>query len=432
MRVPLTLLLLALLAPTAMAGIEEKPLPNGWRGPVYLAFDKQGNLWMTLDDTWALARYDPRTGAGQAYPLPAPKPDANAAMGGIGFTSNGMVWTGTGTHLFGLNPANGSYLAKRLPEPAQLGGELYVAPDDSIYYAIVDQDEIVHLDTRTGQIETLPLPSKPFGPIGFTPAANGGVLLTATYANALATYDPVNSTLDLAAQGVQGPVGVARAGPDAYVAEMGANSISHVKLPTSKPMRFTTSPSAYYPTSGPAGILVARDGSVWFAEHFSDRISRFDPENLTLHEYEVPSAPGSNVQHVAQDANGRVWFAEYSTSKIGIATFTNEPVPDALANLTIAPGQRLEITLPATQGALLAMGPDETLNATIQAGKLVLVASPKASGEQYVLLTTNDGKDHHGRYVHVQVEAAKGTPAPGIVLALLALVGVALLRRARR
>lgn len=432
-RLLLSLFALVLLAPTALASIDERPLPKGWEGPARVAFDAHGQLWITLEGSWAIARYDPGTGTGQIYKLPVPKPDPEAAVGGLAFGPDGIVWTGTGTHLLGLNPTNGSFLVKRLPNPGQLGGDIYVAPDDTLYYALVDRDEIVHLDARTGEIESLPLPSQPFGPIGFASTGSGSVLVTATYGNLLATFEPDNGTLDLSAKGIQGPIGVAHAGSTAYVAEMGANTISRVMLPTGELAHFATSPSPYYPLSGPAGVLIAKDGSIWFAEHFADKIARFDPANLTLHEYEAPSAPGTNLQYVTQAGDGRIWFAEASTNKLGIATYTHEEPPAlAVSNVTMRAGDTTRLDLGAASAGLLANGPGAWLNATMDGQTLVLKSTKEARGDQFVLLTNRDGKDHAGRYLIVHMEDAKPSPSAPLLLALGAVGFVATLLRRRR
>ncbi|MDQ2911271.1 MAG: hypothetical protein M3R39_09705, partial [Actinomycetota bacterium] len=88
--------------------------------------------------------------------------------------------------------------------------------------------------------------------------------------------------------------------------------------------------------TGPLGIGLDADGSVWFTEDFSNRIARLKPSQAqpftaapTLDHFKIPSSvavfdrehPGGAVTAVphslALDRQGRVWFTEAATGKIG-------------------------------------------------------------------------------------------------------------------
>ena len=431
MRAPVFALLLLLVIPTVQAGIEEKALPAGWEGPTHLAAGPGGQLWVVLEQSWALGRFDVVSGQGQLYPLPVSQPAGEASLGNLVVAPDGTVYLGTPTHVVRLFPTNGSYLTYPMPVRAQLGGDVNLAPDGSLWYALVDADRLVRLES-TGRMTHFAMPDAPFGPLGIEPDPQGGFYVTGTYGDTLARYDPATSGMTLSTQRVQGPVGIRRDAQGAlWVAEMGASSISRVLPSLSASERFPTTPSPYYPISGPAGVHVAPDGGVWFVEHFADRISRLDPVNRTLHEYEVPSAPGTNVQYLAPGPDGAVWFAQYSTNKIGRATHDATRVPFELPlNVTLRAGESLRIPLNAT-GTLLTGVSEPKLNATIQDGALVLHAAQDASGAHNVLVSVQDGRDTVGRYVRVEVQEAAPakTPGPSLVLFLGLLV---VLARARR
>lgn len=431
MRLLAALALLTLAIPLASAGAEEFPLPAGWEGPTHLEFDAAGTLWVVLDGSWALGRFDPNSKTGAIYPLGVAR-TPEAGLGGIDVATDGTVWLGTPRHLVQLYPGNGSFNEYALPGTSLVSGDVHVAPDGIVWYALTSADLLLRLDPKDGNTTTFPLPNKPFGPLEFK-EDDGGFYVTATYANTYARYDPATSGLAIGRASVAGPVGIDE-DPQGklWIAEMGASTVSHVEHATGRLERYPTSHSPYYPTSGPAGIHVQPDGVVWFVEHFADRISRLDHDAKTLHEYEVPSAPGTNVQFLAPAKDGSIWFAEFSKNQIGRVTFTDEPVLDqGPDNITVRVGGKVEIEVGPVEGAsLVAAGPDETLNATVANGKLVVTAAgtavPTKEGAppSYVLLTANHGKYTAGRYIPVTIAAAeKDTPG----LAVLALVGVAVI-----
>lgn len=431
MRVLLAFALLLQL-PTSQAAAEEFELPAGWNAPTHLAFDSGGRLWVTLDDTWALGRYDSTTRTGALFRLPVDKPDPEASMGNVLPAPDGTVWVGTPTHLLHLFPQNASFGVYELPVPTQLGGDLFLAGDGSVWYALVDADRLVRLDPATGATENFAMPNQPFGPLEFEPTPEGGFYLTGTYANTYAKYTPSTSSLELGLAQVQGPVGIDAQEGKLWIAEMGGNTVARVDPKTGARERYPTSPSPYYPLSGPAGLLAQPDGSVWFVQHFADRIARLDPANRTLHEYEVPSAPGTNVQFLAQGPDGAFWFAEHSKHRIGRVTFGGEAAPEGPVDLTLKPGDRVDIALSPTDSPWVALGPDDALNATIEENRLVLRAGREATGSYNVLLAKAGDGVNVGRYMRVTIQAANETslPALPIALAVLALASVLWRRRA--
>lgn len=434
-----------LVAPTASAAAEEFALPGGWDGPTHLAFDNTGQIWLTLDTSWALGRFDPATGTGDIYPLRVAK-TPEGGMGGLDVAPDGTVWVGTSRHLVQLFPSNGSFAEYQLPGTSLVSGDVYVAPDGIVWYALTSVDILLRLDPATGNTTQFPLPNKPFGPLDFKETADGGFFLTATYGNTYASYDPETSGLAIGRATVAGPVGIDQA-PDGkvWIAEMGASTVSQIEHQTGRLERYPTTHSPYYPSSGPAGIHVQPDGVVWFVEHFADRISRLDPVKKTLHEYEVPSAPGTNVQYLAPAPDGSVWFAEFTKNRVGRATFTNEPIfPAGPDSITLAAGSTASFEITGAAGEILtAAGPAEWLNATFANGNLVVKAETSApitrtedgsstsTPDHYVLLSSNHGNYTAGYYIPVTITSAKqsDTPALPIFGALGILATLAILRR---
>jgi virginiamycin B lyase len=118
----------------------------------------------------------------------------------------------------------------------------------------------------------------------------------------------------------------------------------------------STPPNAY---TLPYWIDKGGDGSLWFNEHTGNKIARFDPEELALVEYWVPSqnrawtlcpqeatACGiANVMQFAVDPANQLWFTEWTENKIAKLDASKQ-VPIAVltpAEVAVAKGESTEI-----------------------------------------------------------------------------------------
>jgi virginiamycin B lyase len=118
----------------------------------------------------------------------------------------------------------------------------------------------------------------------------------------------------------------------------------------------STPPNAY---TLPYWIDKGGDGSLWFNEHTGNKIARFDPEELALVEYWVPSqnrawtlcppeatACGiANVMQFAVDPMNQLWFTEWTENKIAKLDASKQ-VPIAVltpAEVAVAKGESTEI-----------------------------------------------------------------------------------------
>jgi virginiamycin B lyase len=88
------------------------------------------------------------------------------------------------------------------------------------------------------------------------------------------------------------------------------------KLDSSGKLSEVTVPTA---GSGPAGIAVARDGTVWFTELKGNAIGRIDPATGAVREFPIPTK-NAQPDGIAVGPDGRVWFAEVGAGKVGILT----------------------------------------------------------------------------------------------------------------
>lgn len=422
MRLILALILTLLaLAPSASAAVTEAALPSAMKSPLAIEVAPDGQVYFTLDGSWALGHYDPTTGRADSRPLGASRAGEGDALYGIALSSD-AVYTASNAKLHRAGLPLSQPDATDLPAATKLSGGVFVDDAGAVWAALTTSDKLARFGDSLKTFTITPNS----GPLLFARAGKDAALVTLTYANALGRLDTQAGTMTTIATGIQAPTGVAWDGQSAWVGEHGGDSI--VRVTGDKVARFPVAASPYYPISGPNGIVVAHDGAIWSAIHFGDRLSRLDPTNLTIVEYEVPSSPGTNVQHLAVAPDGKVWFAEWSANKIGYAEYSGEKPNFALpaGAQAISPKGTFRFTLDSD--GLQARSGVELISARVDGRQLVVEDKGAPAGTYYVLVSQQTGKTFVGQYVVFDI--AKSTPAPAL-LAALGLVIAALAWRRR-
>jgi virginiamycin B lyase len=122
-----------------------------------------------------------------------------------------------------------------------------------------------------------------------------------------------------------------------------------------------SAPSAAYTL--PYWINKGSNGSIWFNEHTGNKIAVFNPVNMTLIEYWIPTQNAlfgqcqptnakncgiANLLQFSVGNNNDVWFSEWSENKIGRVD-TDKEIPFSISSsekeITIAKGKSAEIKL---------------------------------------------------------------------------------------
>ena len=123
-----------------------------------------------------------------------------------------------------------------------------------------------------------------------------------------------------------------------------------------------SAPSAAYTL--PYWINKGSNGSIWFNEHTGNKIAVFNPVNMTLIEYWIPTQNAlfgqcqpanakncgiANLLQFSVGNNNEVWFSEWSENKIGRVDTDKELLPFSISSsekeITIAKGKSAEIKL---------------------------------------------------------------------------------------
>jgi virginiamycin B lyase len=74
------------------------------------------------------------------------------------------------------------------------------------------------------------------------------------------------------------------------------------------------------PTRGAGAYGIVADpktGYIWYGDQIGNYITRFDPSTQQFAEYPIPTR-GAIPRFIDLDKDGRIWFGEWWTGKIGV------------------------------------------------------------------------------------------------------------------
>jgi len=196
----------------------------------------------------------------------------------------------------------------------------------------------------------------------------------------------------------------------------------------------------------PNAIALDPAGQVWFSEHFSGRIGRYDPNNQALIEYTMPTnsavcskgcTPYSWWMWPGQD--NLVWFVAFGLGEIGYVNST-VPVPFSVAPLTsvtinhgsstslpirvaysgeapaINASATSQDTSPIPSTISLSVGPVRESTNGIETSTITITAAwSSASGPRYVAVTAYNENLTVNAFVRVEVVASIEYTTLGIV-----------------
>ena len=246
----------------------------------------------------------------------------------IAVLSDGSAWLTVSDQnnpsniVFTINPADGSITAFVAPFAGAKFQTLDRAPDDTLWIADYDLDQIVHFDPTTGVFTGYPLDSV-FGtdpqPFGVRVAPDGSVWFTCWWDRSLGRFDPVSGTWDRFDPSSDSPVEIAFSDDGAtvwFTMKIGVNQSPGLGRLDPATGSFDLWTSGYAdPFVTPFGIAVV-DNFVWFLDHGANLLVRFDPSTEEFAFFNtLPNLQDSH--YFAVDTNGVFWITAYVSSAIG-------------------------------------------------------------------------------------------------------------------
>jgi virginiamycin B lyase len=307
-----------------------------------------GNVWFT-DQNNTIWRFSQSTGDFEMFKVPAKYPsmidfDSNGNLYIIGINSQSLFFGNVSSFQNGTSmgfreialPLEG--FAGISPNLITSGGLVVDKERSDVWVSLLafqqKRGQLFQYDIETDRVvRILDLPQDLGAPVGMELDDYGKVWVADHGTSTFFSYDPATENITRFVTSI--------ASPKIY----GGNS----------------PPNAY---TLPYWIDKGANGSLWFNEHTGNKMASFDPEELVLVEYWIPSqnrawtlcAPEAstcgiaNVMQFAADQNSQLWFSEWTEDKIAKLD-ASKPVPITVmapTEVTVAKGESAEVRLMVT------------------------------------------------------------------------------------
>jgi virginiamycin B lyase len=387
-------------SPNLNAYISEVALPTECQMPVGIAVDGS-KVWYVSTKRGILGSYDSTTGTFMQYEIPSwptlSLPFTAVPSWLMSWTvkldsSGGNVWfTDQNNTIWRFSQSTGDFEMFKVPAkyPSMMDfdskGNLYIIGinSQSLFFGNVSSFQ----NGTSEGFREIALPLEGFSGISPNLITSGGLVVdnerNDVWVSLLAFQqkrgqlfqydietDRVVRIVDLP-QDLGAPVGMELDNyGKVWVADHGTSTFFNYDPASDNITRFVTSiasPKIYGGNTPPNAYTLpywidrGANGSLWFNEHTGNKMARFDPDELALVEYWVPSqnrawtlcAPEAttcgiaNVMQFGVDQNNQTWFSEWTENKIAKLD-ASKPVPIAITGpteATVAKGESAEIRL---------------------------------------------------------------------------------------
>jgi virginiamycin B lyase len=354
----------------------EYPLPALCEMPLGIGVDSQNqNIWYVSTKNGTLGRYDMNTNTfGEEYKIPSwparENPTMSSQVWDLDIDNKGNIWFTDEilNALWRFSNDTRSFEIFTVPEKPEAFGTTYPVSMEidnngsNIYFVGIRSPSIwignisqMRNGTAEG-IERIGIPLDSFKGIDPDLVSTGSVvldedndrlfvsLLAFNTKGQILGYDLKNNSFTSyeMPDDITSPVGLALDINDSlWVTDHGTSIFFRLDPASGDITKFTTSTvsprtlgqsttidAAY---TLPYWIKTGENGTIWFNQHTGNKMSSFNPNNLTLIEYWIPSQNKlwgpcrddvsqcgiSNALQFDVDENNEVWFSEWSENKIG-------------------------------------------------------------------------------------------------------------------
>ncbi len=336
--------------------------PSRWTNAIVAAPD--GSVWFGEQ---ALP------GIGHLYPngtvVEHPWPHANGTPGKINGSKTstwgialwrGMVWGSSvaGNSIVGYNPLNGSFKVIVLPHQELFPYTLTAGPDGALWFTALTQNATigrVSPEYAVSLYSVLELREQIPVEIRFVNSSLGYYVALDPFNSAksgLYSFDPQEAAGGVTAFRVGGNFtllyanSLALASDTVWVAQHLVSSVAGYSLLAHDWTLYPTSTENFTNTALPYFIR-SSGGTVWFNEHYANRIAALDPANGTLTEYSEANPPVTDESSIQNDltidaTSAGLWFTSTTGNYIGFVDGSYRPPfsvsVSGINSMTLMPG----------------------------------------------------------------------------------------------
>lgn len=390
--------------------VVEYSLPALCEMPLAIGIDSEGkNIWYVSTKNGTLGSYDINSNIfGEVHEIPSWPARANPTMSSqtwdLDIDNKGDIWftDEQQNSLWRFSNDTNSFEMFPVPEKPEAFGTTYPVSMEinnngsSVYFVGIRSPSIWIGNTsqmRNGTaegIERIEIPLDSFKGIDPDLVSTGSIVLdednNRLFVSLLAFntkgeilgYDLRNNTFTSyeMPDDITSPVGLTLdLNDNLWVTDHGTSIFYRLDPASGDVTKFTTSTASPRTLGQPTTIDAAytlpywvktgANGTIWFNQHTGNKMSSFDPNNLTLTEYWIPSQNKlwgpcqnntnqcgiSNALQFDVNKNDEVWFSEWSENKIG-TVLTERVLPISVSvlpnNITLQRGGNEEIKINVT------------------------------------------------------------------------------------
>lgn len=239
---------------------------------------------------------------------------ASPAVGSPGAATSSPARATAGASPVAQSPLNfevREYLVPRGSTPHDVAP----APDGSIWYTGQRAGELGRLDPATGAIRQVKL-GQGSAPHGVIVGPDGAAWVTDGGLNAIVRVDPVTERV----QRFSLPTSRANANLNTAVFDRsgtlwftGQDGIYGSLNPAAGVVRVFSAPRG----TGPYGITVTPDGTIYYASLAASYVGRIDPKTSQATVLEPPTR-AQGARRVWADSRGRVWVSEWNVGQVAV------------------------------------------------------------------------------------------------------------------
>jgi virginiamycin B lyase len=238
----------------------------------------------------------------------------------------------TGGALFVGRAAVGSapdFVEYRMPDAQDIPSAIALGPEGAVWFSLESSDLVGVL--RDGQIRTVSRGGETLEALGLAADDNGGAWVTNISGQSIEHLMPDGTHESLPVPGPLAQLGRLALSPDGSVwfADSWSNSVTRLHQG-----QLEAHPAAEA-NAAPFGVAIAPDGSVWATLQIANKLMHIDPGGA-VSELQVPT-PNATPTDIAVDSSGGVWFTELRANKVAHLAdgrFSEFPIPSDAAGLT--------------------------------------------------------------------------------------------------
>ena len=297
--------------------IREWQVPTQGAHPHDPAVGKDGSLWFTEQMVNKLGRFDPATQTFKEFPLKG----ENAGPHGLVSDRDGNIWftANFGGYIGKLDPRTGEVTQYKMPD--EKADDPHTAVFDAhgmLWFTVQGGNMVGRLDPKSGKVELKTVPTESALPYGIAINSKGVPFFCELGSNKMAKIDPQSMNISefKLPESVR-PRRLAIASDDqVYFTDFKSGNLGRLN-PANGEVKMWASPGGA--DSGPYGITITPDGSVWYSESGvkPNTLIKFDPRTEKFARANIPSG-GGVVRNMAATPDGRVYIACSGVDKIGI------------------------------------------------------------------------------------------------------------------